>query len=154
VDCTEVRLLALKEAEGTLANCQKGLLDEHISDCPECRAYVEQLRSIFLSSNKICPFENDPEFWNGFQTRVACECNRRETTRDRLSRYRVAYLPATFMDYSTSGLVRIALLVAVAVISIIVFSDDRITNRLNSDSTSMTIEKDSTGIPLYRSIEP
>ncbi|MDK9700768.1 MAG: hypothetical protein OEM52_11540 [bacterium] len=98
-------------------------------------------------------FEPDSDFWDGFHSKVICNCNRTENFSERLSRWRTVYLPCTFIQYSNGGLVRMVLLGVIAIISILLLLKTPAYTHTPQTPESIRIERDSTGLPVYHSVE-
>ena len=51
--CQELAELITHYLEGVLAPEQHALFDLHISECPDCTLYVEQVRATILTAGRI-----------------------------------------------------------------------------------------------------
>jgi anti-sigma factor RsiW len=58
--CQELAELVTEYLEGLLAPAQHALVDLHISGCPDCTLYIEQMRTTIAVARRIAADEIPP----------------------------------------------------------------------------------------------
>ena len=146
--CNEVPGFIEKEFEGTLKPEFKAKLERHLTRCSPCReSYLrEQTRREQLKFD--AEFQPNDEYWRNFHSKLAQEIDRRETLHERLSRWKLAHFPTTLFRYSSFGLLKLLILGMMIIFSIVLFRAEHTNSRVQ-DPAAVTVEHDSSGIPLY-----
>jgi hypothetical protein len=60
VSCQELVELVTEYFEGTLTEAQRAAFDEHLSLCPGCLTYVEQMRTTIAIARDTQALEREP----------------------------------------------------------------------------------------------
>lgn len=93
--------------DGALAPEKKARLEAHLNDCPACRAYRADL--VRLQAEAAPPSDRSPEYWAGFEKRLATKLDSVEAGRGPLHaasfspRRRLAWAAAGFLVLAAAG---------------------------------------------------
>lgn len=150
--CKEISDLVEQDIAGTLNDDDRIEMERHFACCARCHVAYENRIAGQAQMISEAEFKPDEEYWRNFHTKLTCEMNQRESFHDRLHRWKLTYFPAALCQYSTFGLFKLGVLAIMILLTFLIFRTENSVAHTQAP-LSIIVEKDSTGMPVYRSTE-
>ncbi len=151
MNCSEVNTLVLEAISGSLDDVRRRAFEQHLDQCEPCREMVacKRIHNHHLKEQR--EYQSQDDFWQGFHKKISRDINQPETLPERFDRWRLTNFPAAFCQFSTLGLLKVVLLGLMVTLSILLFRDETELSHAQ-DPVVISVERDSTGTPLYQAL--